>query len=230
MSLSVMSMTVFIVLIWPTGTVFDNATSRFLDIALGGLIAYICAYIILPSRITVNLPDQLFRTIKANIEYAKQVLDYTPKHATENISESFKKYIMEENNLEAWIKKLEDTFNDIQDDLEFYEEITALNTRIVADLSLIVAILNINGESVDDLDFNTKKIKDTLQEIDNSLTDDIKSLKISIDNVSIDYSDNKETKELKQVINWIISDLQLMQTGIVIAEKRGLLQRYKKLT
>ena len=154
-----MSMTVFIVLIWPTGTVFDNATSRFLDIALGGLIAYICAYIILPSRITVNLPDQLFRTIKANIEYAKQVLDYTPKHATENISESFKKYIMEENNLEAWIKKLEDTFNDIQDDLEFYEEITALNTRIVADLSLIVAILNINGESVDDLDFNTKKLK-----------------------------------------------------------------------
>ena len=184
------------------GTIFDNAISRILDIALGGLIAYVCAYIILPSRISVNLPDEPFRTIKANMNYAKLVLVYNPaKHATEDMSEGFKKYIMEENNLEAGIKKLGDTFNDIQDDLEFYEEIIALNNGIIADLGLIVAILNINGETLDDLDFNTKKIKDTLQKIENSLTDDIKPLKLSIDNVSIDYSDNKETKELKQIIN-----------------------------
>ncbi len=231
MSLSVMTMTVFIVLVWPTGTVFDNAISQLLDIALGGLIAYVCAYIILPSRFYVNLPDQLFRTIKANIGYAELVLVYTPtKHATEDLSESFKKYIMEENNLEAGIKKLEDTFNDIKDDLEFYEEIIALNNKIITDLTLIVAILNINGEALVDLDFNINKIKNTLQKIENSLIDDIKPLKISIENVSIDYSDNKETKDLRQVINWIISDLQLMQTGIIIAEKNGLLQRYTKLT
>jgi hypothetical protein len=97
-------------------------------------------------------------------------------------------------------------------------------------LTLIVAILNINGEALVDLDFNINKIKNTLQKIENSLIDDIKPLKISIENVSIDYSDNKETKDLRQVINWIISDLQLMQTGIIIAEKNGLLQRYTKLT
>ena len=228
-SLSVMTMTVFIVLIWPTGTVFDNALSRLIDIALGGLIAYICAYIILPSRISINLPDQLFRTIKANIEYAKLVLVYTPsEHTTKELSECFKKYIMEENNLGAGVKKLEDTFNDITDDLELYEEIIALNNRIIVDLSLIVAMININGESLADLNIN--KIKNVLQKIENSLIDDIKPLKVSIENMSIDYSDNKETKDLKQVIDGIISDLQLMQTGIIIAEESGLLQRYTKLT
>ena len=231
MSLSVMAITVFIVLVWPTGTVFDNAVSRLVDIALGGLIAYVCAYIILPSRISVNLPDQLFRTIKANIEYAKLVLVYTPtKHATQDLSESFNKYIMEENNLEAGVKKLEDTFNDINDDLELYEEIIALNNRIIADLSMIVAILNINGEALIDLDININKIKNTLQKIENSLIDDIKPLKLSIENIPINYSDNKETKNLKEVIAWIISDLQLMQKGIIIAKENGLLQRYTKLT
>jgi hypothetical protein len=231
MSLSVMTMTVFIVLIWPTGTVFDNAISRLLDIALGGLIAYVCAYIILPSRLSVNLPDQLFRTIKANIEYAKFILVYTPlKHSAKDLSECLKKYITEENNLEAGIRKLEDTFNDINDDLEFYEEILFLNNRIIVDLSLIVAILNINGEALADLDININKIKNTLQKIDNSKIDDINPLKLSIENISIDHSDNKETKDLKQVTNWMVSDLQLMHTGIIIAEENGLLQRYIKLT
>jgi len=152
------------------------------------------------------------------------------KHSAKDLSECLKKYITEENNLEAGIRKLEDTFNDINDDLEFYEEILFLNNRIIVDLSLIVAILNINGEALADLDININKIKNTLQKIDNSKIDDINPLKLSIENISIDHSDNKETKDLKQVTNWMVSDLQLMHTGIIIAEENGLLQRYIKLT
>jgi uncharacterized membrane protein YgaE (UPF0421/DUF939 family) len=109
-------MTVFIVLVWPTGTVLDNAIARLVDIALGGVVAFICAYIILPSRVSVNLPDQLSRTIKANIEYVKLVLVTSPtEQNTKNVSKSFKNYIMEENNLEAGVKKLEATFRDINE-------------------------------------------------------------------------------------------------------------------
>ena len=73
-----MAMTIFIVLVWPTGTVFDNAIARLFDIVTGGIIAFICAYVIFPSRVTINLPVQLTKTIKSNIDYAKQILVLPP--------------------------------------------------------------------------------------------------------------------------------------------------------
>ncbi|MEN6554550.1 MAG: FUSC family protein, partial [Methanobacterium sp.] len=126
MGLSIMAITVFIVLVWPTGTVFENAIARLVDISIGGIIAFIFAYVILPSRVTVNLPDQLIKTIKANINYANQVLTIS-KNYDSNILKCFKKYIGEDNNLEAGIKKLEDTFEDINDDLKLYNGLMILN-------------------------------------------------------------------------------------------------------
>jgi hypothetical protein len=229
MSFSVMAMTVFIVLVWPTGTVFDNAIYRLLDIALGGLIAFICAYVILPRRISVNLPDQLSSTITANIEYAKLVLISSSKeHTTKNVSKLIKNYIMEENNLEAGVKKLEDTFKDINDDLELYHEIIASNNKIAADLSGIAALLN--GKSLLDLNFNVEKIRNILYQIESSLMGNDKPLKLSMDNISLYHTDKNESKDLEQLIGWIISDLQLLQRGIDIAKEIGLFQRYTKLT
>ncbi len=224
-------MTVFIVLVWPTGTVLDNAIARLVDIALGGVVAFICAYIILPSRVSVNLPDQLSRTIKANIEYAKLVLVTSPtEQNTKNVSKSFKNYIMEENNLEAGVKKLEDTFRDINDDLELYQEIIASNNKMAADLSGITAILNNNGKTLVDLNIDVHKIKKTLHNVENSLTDDIKPSRLSMDNILLDYTDNNESKDLEQIISWIISDLGMMHKDINIAKETGLLQMYTKLT
>lgn len=73
MGLSITAMTVFVVLLWSTGTVFENAIVRLVDVGIGGLIAFFGAYVILPSPLMVNLPDQLCKTIKANINYAKNV-------------------------------------------------------------------------------------------------------------------------------------------------------------
>jgi uncharacterized membrane protein YgaE (UPF0421/DUF939 family) len=231
MGFSIMAMTVFIVLVWPTGTVYDNAIARLVDIALGGVIAFICAYIILPSRVSVNLPDQLIRTIKSNIKYAKHVLIISSMELnTENVSKSFKNYIMEENNLEAGLKKLEDTFKDINDDLELYHELIASNNKMAADLSGIAAILNTNKKSMEDLNINVQKILTTLNYLETSLTKDIKPLKLSRDHNSLDHIDTHKTDELEQLIGWITSDLQLIQKGIDIANETGLLQRYTKLT
>lgn len=229
MSFSVMAMTVFIVFVWPTGTVFDNAIYRLLDISLGGLIAFICAYVILPSRISVNLPDQLSSTITANIEYAKLVLiSSSTEDTTKNVSKLIKNYIMEENNLEAGVKKLEDTFKDINDDLVLYHEIIALNNKIAADLSGIAALLN--GRSLLDLNFNVEKIRNILYQIESSLMGNDKPLKLSMDNISLYPTDKNESKDLEQLIDWIISDLQLLQRGIDIAKEIGLFQRYTNLT
>jgi len=230
MGFSVMAMTVFIVLIWPTGTVYDNAIDRLVDIALGGVIAFICAYLILPSRVTVNLPDQLIRTIKANIKYAKHVLIISSnKLNTKDVSKSFKNYVMEENNLEAGLKKLEDTFKDIDDDLELYHGLIASNNKLTADLSGIAAILNTNKKSKEYLNINVQKILTTLNYLENSLTEDIKPLKLYGDHNLLAHDYNHKTDELEQLIGWITSDLQLIQKGIDIANETGLLQRYTKL-
>ncbi len=230
MGLSIMAITVFIVLVWPTGTVLDNAIARLVDIAIGGIIAFICAYIILPSHVIVNLPDQLSRTIKANIKYANHVLITSPNDFNKNtVSKCFKNYMMEENNLEAAVKKLEDTFKDINDDLDLYQEIIASNNKMAADLTVIAAILNKNGKALADLNIDIFKIKNTLNNLENYLSGDIKPLKLSVDNLSINYVDNNEANDLEQLINWIISDLQLIQKGIEIADETSILKRYTKL-
>ncbi|MBZ2165776.1 FUSC family protein [Methanobacterium spitsbergense] len=230
MGFSVMAITVFIVLIWPTGTVFDNAISRLVDIALGGIIAFICAYIILPSRVNVNLPNQLFRTIQFNINTANQILmAFKKKINNKKVSKCFNNYMKEENNLEAAVKKLEDSYKDINDDLELYQEIIASNNKLAADLLALSAIFNKNEDVSTSFETKFIEIKNMLHNIENFLNGDLEPLKIYLNNFSKVYG-NIEVTDLDQIINWIISDLQLIQKGLEIANETGALQRYRKLT
>ena len=209
MGLALIAITVFIVLAWPTGTVYDNAISRLVDIALGGFIAFICAYLILPSRVTVNLPDQLYNTIKTNIKYANQVLITTPKNFNyKKLSESLKNYLMAENNLEAFI---------------------LTNNKLSADLTALIGILTENKDALADQDTLTSEVKKSLQNLENLLNGDIKPLKFTMDNNSLHYTYNK-TKELEQLLNWINYDLKLLNKGLEIADETGVIKRYTKLT
>jgi hypothetical protein len=101
---------------------------------------------------------------------------------------------------------------------------------MAADLSGITAILNNNGKTLIDLNIDVPKIKKTLHNVENSLTDDIKPLRLSMDNILLDYTDNNESKDLEQIISWIISDLGMMHKNINITKETGLLQMYTKLT
>ena len=229
MALSIMAITVFIVLVWPTGTVFENAIARLVDISIGGIIAFIFAYVILPSRVTVNLPDQLIKTIKANINCANQVLAISKNHDS-NIVKCFKKYIGEDNNLEAGIKKLEDTFEDINDDLELYNGLMILNRKVAADLTAASAILSKDPEKLQrDSDIHVNKLKDILHKFEVSLNGDIGQLKLNPDVFKMDHSYDTQNSELEQLLNWIAADIQLIIKGMEIAVETGALSRYTKL-
>ena len=229
MALSIMAITVFIVLVWPTGTVFENAIARLVDISIGGIIAFIFAYVILPSRVTVNLPDQLIKTIKANINCANQVLAIS-KNYDSNIVKCFKKYIGEDNNLEAGIKKLEDTFEDINDDLELYNGLMILNRKVAADLTAASAILSKDPEKLQrDSDIHVNKLKDILHKFEVSLNGDIGQLKLNPDVFKMDHSYDTQNSELEQLLNWIAADIQLIIKGMEIAVETGALSRYTKL-
>ncbi|MGZ7047441.1 MAG: FUSC family protein [Methanobacterium sp.] len=226
MGLSIIAMTVFVVLVWPTGTVFDNAIARLVDVGIGGIIAFICAYVILPSRLTVNLPEKLFNTIKANIHYADNVLINTSKEFNkDNASKCLKNYMMEENNMEAALKKLEDSYKDVKDDLGLYQEILASNNKLTADLTAAAALLSADKELLEN--FDILMIKNSLRELENFVSGDTEILKFSLET---DNSRNDTNSDMEQLMSWIISDLQLIIKGTQIAAETGLLSRYRKLS
>jgi hypothetical protein len=92
---------------------------------------------------------------------------------------------MEENNLEAGVKKLEDTFKDINEDIKLYQELIASNNKLAADLTGIAAILNTNRFALEDMDFKIYNIKKELQKLKTSLNNDSKTFTASKDNFSI---------------------------------------------
>ncbi len=229
MGLAVMAITVFIVLIWPTGTVFENAVARIVDISIGGIIAFICAYIILPNRIIVNLPYQLIKTTNANLNYAQQVLvtsieDYDYEKALK----CFKNYMMADNNFEAGLRKLEDTFADINEDLELYNELMILNKKIAADLTITSALLNEDPEKLMNSTLDIEEIRYTIKEIKMALKED--KLQSDLNSIKINYSYNSHDNEFEELLNWIRADLDFISRGLEVAAETGALSRYTKLS
>ena len=148
MGLSVMALTVFVVLIWPTGTVFENATARMIDILVGSLIALLCTYIILPSRVSFNVPSQIAANINATKKLSKQVMvDSVGNYDQSKISQLFRNYMLEENNSDAVLKKINDTFNDVSEDLIFYENILAANNKLTLDILALASLIKIKSET-----------------------------------------------------------------------------------
>ena len=225
MGFSVMAMTIFIVLVWPTGTVFDNAIARLFDIVTGGIIAFICAYVIFPSRVTVNLPEQLSKTIKSNIDYAKQILVISPgEFDKKTVQKCLNNYILQENNLDAGMKKLEDTFYDINTDLNLYQDIISANIKLAADLTALTALINENPNEI----FKKKSEIMNLVNYFNRLNNSIHQGSVKVADIKLpDY--NKQNDEFSQVFTWIILDMELIARGIEIAHDTKLFTRYTKL-
>lgn len=101
--LSILAVTVFTVFVWPQGEVINNAAARLIDILIGSIVSIILVYGILPKRLTINLPNQIFKVLKANQEYAALILsgNYDNKAATSKLETS----LLEYNNLESSLKK-----------------------------------------------------------------------------------------------------------------------------
>jgi len=227
MGLSVMFLSIFVVLIWPTGPVWENAIARIIDISLGAIIAFICAYLILPSRMTVDLPGQIARTIRANREYVKAVIPtdevvYNHEHAVT----IFRKYMLEEKNLESAIKKVNDTFNDVGNDVSLYNELGATNRKLAADISALATLIE-SGVSLPDISRFKEQLIDALNELAISVDKNVVLPRANIDK----YSGIGGTpSNLENYLDWIISDVKFIQEGVELGHQNGALKRYRELT
>ncbi len=226
MGLSVMAMTVFIVLVWPTGTVYDNAIARIVDILIGGIIAFICAYVILPSRVTVNIPELFSKTVTANAKYLKHIMVSSPSNFSKTeVSKCLTNYILQESNFEAGIKKLEDTFRDINEDLSLYQDMLSANTKLAADLTAVAAIFNETPEKISNKKSEIQNIREYLVKLENPTETAISE----VSDIDLKVYNNK-SDELSQLLNWVYTDIQIISQGLEIADEARLFERYTLLS
>jgi hypothetical protein len=229
MGLSVMFLSIFVVLIWPNGPVWENAVARIIDISIGAIIAFICAYLILPSRMTVNLPGQIARVIHANREYANAVIpDESMEYNHENAVNYFRKYMLEEKNLESAIKKVDDTFNDVDDDVSLYHELSAVNKKLAADISSIATLIESKKPLPNIYRFKGQLI-DSLNELALSVNKNVVLPRANIHQSYLDL-DGAETSNLKSYLDWVRNDVKFLQEGVELGHKTGALERYRDMT
>lgn len=229
MGLSVMFLSIFVVLIWPTGPVWENAVARIIDISIGAIIAFICAYLILPSRMTVDLPGQIARIIYANREYADAVIPdeemvYNHKKAVTH----FRKYMLEEKNLESAIKKVDDTFNDVGDDVSLYHELSAANRKLASDISALATLIE-SDVPMPDISRFKEQLIDALNELALSVN---KNVVLPRANIHQFYQELEvdETSNLESYLDWITNDVKFLQEGVELGHQTGALERYRDMT
>jgi len=230
MGLSVMALTIFVVFIWPTGTVFDNAIARLVDILLGALIAIICAYVILPSRVSVDLPGQLARIIGANRKYLENILVTQENYDHQKAVKSLNNYLLEESNLEAAIRKLEDFFEDVSQDTLAYQELAAANHKLTSDISALATFLENERENVTKFSLNTEHLMDTMKNLEKLIDEEYKPIKTSLTNSFNGYDDSYVMNNFKQYLEWVITDINLLNELIFKAEGDGLFKKYRNLS
>ncbi|EKF85664.1 hypothetical protein A994_08026 [Methanobacterium formicicum DSM 3637] len=223
--LSILAVSVFTVFVWPQGEVINNAAARIIDILIGSIVSIILVYGVLPKRLMINLPDQVSNVLKVNQDYSELVLsgNYDIKTATSKLETA----LLEYNNLESSLKKVQDTFKDVSKDLEIYKEISGACYNLTEDISAIVGY-----EHDSKLDFSplidlSSKILDVLvvaiekDEIPEELPDMHIYSKLS--------DTLQEQKEIKQYFEWIVSDIYLIHYCIKKAVETGALTRYKNI-
>jgi hypothetical protein len=229
MGLSVMFLSIFVVLIWPNGPVWENAIARIIDISIGAIIAFVCAYLILPSRMTVDLPGQIARVIHANREYANAVIpDENMEYDHEKAVKYFRKYMLEEKNLESAIKKVDDTFNDVDNDVSLYHELSAVNKKLAADISSIATLIE-SKKALPDIYRFKEQLIDSLNELALSVN---KNVVLPRANIHQSYRDSDvvETSTIGNYLDWVRNDVKFLQEGVELGHKTGALERYRDMT
>ena len=224
---SVMALTVFTVLVWPTGTVFENSLARIIDITLGAVIAIICAYVILPSRVTMDLPGLLASTIKANQEYMQTVIVPPEKYSHQKAVQYFNNYLLQENNLEAAIGKFQDFFTDINNDISIYEDIMAVNHKLFADISVLGALHE--KKLVKNVPIDNQPLISIMDDLIGSVENDVKPSRNYLDSSHYSHETSYLRKSLDQYVDWVISDVGLLQELVYSGSSNGIFGRYKDI-
>ena len=234
----VVAVAMLIIFLQPSTDIVSTGIARFTDVLIGSVIAFVVGYLILPSKLKVNLQQQLVTRIKSNIDYinfaTNPALDDTINK--EKTSLAIQEMILSHNNLEAGINKVINSYDDAGDDIKILNSISEANDRLSRDLSTSVKRIIASKETHPIWESTTKKMVQILTDLKNTVEHDTEPQPLSdsglisaeIEETKIEASD-MDTKIIFEYLKWIISDINSLYDSIKQAKDNEIFTKYKNL-
>lgn len=179
--ITLIASTMSIIFIQAPSHVLMTGFARSLDILIGSLIAVCMVYLVFPTRLKVDVPGEIENRLSATIDYLQRVIlpDLKDGSKNEEAFSVFKSLAISRNNLEAGIKKVQNSFDDVDSDISSYRSITDSFDALIADLTaLLTQFKRVERlEEPKKMDHIVKNILNPLFEgIDSILRDTLRSL------------------------------------------------------
>ena len=230
----VVAVAMLIIFLQPSADIISTGLARFTDVIIGSVIAFIVGYLILPSKLKVNLQQQLVTRIKSNIEYihfaTNPALDDTTNKKKTSLA--MQEMILSHNNLEAGINKVINSYDDAGDDIKILNSIAEANDRLSRDLSTSVNRIITSKETHPIWEPTTKKMEQILTDLKNTVehgTEPPFSPLISPEIEELQTESTEDTKIIFEYLKWIISDINSLYASIKQAKDNEIFTKYKEL-
>lgn len=179
--ITLIASTMSIIFIQAPSHVLMIGFARSLDILIGSLIAVCMGYLILPTRLKVDVPGEIRNRLCATSDYIQIVILPCLKNIAkeEEAVSVFKSMEISRNNLEAGIKKVQNSFDDADSDISSYRSIQDSLDALTADLTaLITQFKRVERmEEPENMAITVEEIlKPVLECIDSVLMDTLRSM------------------------------------------------------
>ncbi len=230
----IVAVSMLVIFLQPSGDILATGLARFSDIIIGSVIAFVVGYVILPSKLQVNLPKQVIKRVESNTDYIR----FATKPTLENkkkTSLALQEMILSHNNLEAGIDKVVNSYDDAGDDIKVLNSIAEVSDRLSRDLSSSAKRVNTTTETHPIWESTTNKMVEVLTDLKNSVENDTDPQPVSYsDFISTQIeekigSSDMDTKIIFEYLKWIISDITSLYDSIKHAKESGTFKRYKNL-
>jgi len=229
---------IFLLTITIPGNLFATGLARIFDTIIGAAIAYVVGYVILSSKLKLDLKKQVVMRLTSNTDYINNAIipafDNTTSKKRINLANN--EMLLSHNNLKAAINKVTDSFNKVEEDIKVLNSIADSNDRLSRDLSALDKKINISKDTHPIWEPTTIKIEKVLKDLKNTVENgtDLQPLPDSglisdeIDEIKIE-SDDMTSKIVFEYLKWIISDVNALYDSIKNAEDNEIFKRYKNL-
>ena len=232
------ALSMIIIFLQPSADILATGLARFADIIVGSVIAFVVGYLILPSKLKLNLPQQVIKRLESNLNYihfaTNPELDTTENKKKTNLA--LQGMILSHNNLEAGIDKVINSFDDAEEDIKLLNLIADANDQLSRDLSASVNRINTSKDTHHIWEPTTVKMEQILTDLKNTVENgtepqplpDSGLISTEIEEMKI-KSEDEDSKVVFEYFKWIISDITSLYDSIKQANDNGTFKRYKNL-
>lgn len=231
----VVAVAMLILFLQPSADIVATGLARFTDVIIGSVIAFIVGYVILPSRLKVNIKQQVVKRIDSNIDYLRFATKPTLEEKKKT-SLALQEMILSHNNLEAGIKKVIGSFDDAGDDIQILNSIAEASDRLSRDLSNSTKRVTTTTETHPIWESTAANMEEVLTDLKNSVENDTNPqplpdsglISARIEEIKI-KSSSKDAKIVFEYLKWIISDIYSLYYSIKHAKDNEIFKNYENV-